>query len=130
MADAKPKGWNEGHAAAMVEVAQALGVEAVTLDDLRAMAELLDERDAAPTCVEGVAIATDDAGRPVPIYAWAIWREPSGMYRRARMHPPLEVVLRHKVGEVAPPDFVSRVVPQIERDLVSETLNKGIRWEP
>lgn len=65
------------------------------------------------------------------VYAWAIWRDPTtGLYRRARMHLPVDVVIEYAVGGPSDPDLVSRVVPQIERDLVSETLNRGIRWQP
>lgn len=67
---------------------------------------------------------------PTRVYAWAIWRDASGLYHRARMHLPLEVVHRYAVGPLPAPDLMSRVVPQIERDLVSETVQRGARWNP
>ena len=123
--------------AVMHEVAQALGLESVTLDDLRAIAALLD---GAPVVASG-NVTPDDLRdlvrdlRPVAteggplVYAWAVWRdEATGLYQRVRMHLPVSVALAHAVGPTPPLDGISRVVPQIERDLLSETLNRGARW--
>ncbi len=137
MGDAKPKGWGEGHSAAMMEVAQALGLDVVSLDDLRAIRGLLDAEPVviAKGTVDPASLAGLDwqlastAGSGPLVYAWAVWRDPvTALYERRRMHLPLSVVLAHAIGPAPAQDVISRVIPQIELDLLGEPFKRGARW--
>lgn len=131
--EARSAVWHEGHATAMADVAKALGLEAVSLEDLAAIRQLLDEGQAIDE-VSSSASLTDPGERraaaaidPI-VYGWAIWRGRNGLFHRVRMHVPVRVVLDHAIGDPAAEDLLGHVGAQIERDLNSEAVKRGVRW--
>lgn len=92
-----------------------------------------DQRKGGPSSPKGVDAAGAErirAATEPTVYAWAVWRDPDTThgFRRVRMHLPMSLVLAHAVEDPRPADLLSRVVPNIELELVDERLLRGERW--